>query len=175
MSLPSHSSASGRSHSLYLQVIIAVVTGILVGYFFPNIGASLRPLGDGFVKLIKMVIAPVIFLTVCTGIAGMADLKQTGRVAGKAMAYFLFFSTFALVVGMIVANVARPGAGLHIKPESLDAGSVASFVSDAHHPRDNGRGLHIWRNSSGSAGGHPVWYQSGQDGACGGKSADPVP
>lgn len=132
MSLPSHSSASGRSHSLYLQVIIAVVTGILVGYFFPNIGASLRPLGDGFVKLIKMVIAPVIFLAVCTGIAGMADLKQTGRVAGKAMAYFLFFSTFALVVGMIVANVARPGAGLHIKPESLDAGSVASFVSEAH-------------------------------------------
>ncbi|GAN66989.1 sodium:dicarboxylate symporter [Acetobacter orientalis NRIC 0481] len=126
-------SASSRHKALYIQVIVAVVAGILVGYFFPNLGAALRPLGDGFVKLIKMVIAPVIFLTVCTGIAGMADLKQTGRVAGKAMAYFLFFSTLALIVGMVVANVAQPGYGLHINPKSLDAGSVASFVSQAQH------------------------------------------
>ncbi|MCP1230585.1 dicarboxylate/amino acid:cation symporter [Acetobacter indonesiensis] len=132
MSLPSPTHSSSRHKSLYLQVIVAVVTGVLVGYFFPNIGASLRPLGDGFVKLIKMVIAPVIFLTVCTGIAGMADLKQTGRVAGKAMTYFLFFSTLALILGMIVANVVRPGAGLHIKRESLDSGAVASFVTEAH-------------------------------------------
>ncbi|GFE92223.1 dicarboxylate/amino acid:cation symporter [Acetobacter persici] len=125
-------SGSSRAHLFYIQVIIAVIAGILVGYFFPNLGASLRPLGDGFVKLIKMVIAPVIFLTVCTGIAGMADLKQTGRVAGKAMAYFLCFSTLALIVGMLVANIARPGAGLHIKPASLDSGAVATFVSEAH-------------------------------------------
>lgn len=133
MSSPPSSSAASRHKMLYLQVIVAVVAGILVGYFFPNLGTALRPLGDGFVKLIKMVIAPVIFLTVCTGIAGMADLKQTGRVAGKAMTYFLFFSTLALIVGMIVANLAQPGAGLHINPKSLDAASVASFVSQAQH------------------------------------------
>lgn len=125
-------SSSSRHKALYLQVIAAVLIGILVGYFFPNLGSALRPLGDGFVKLIKMVIAPVIFLTVCTGIAGMADLKQTGRVAGKAMGYFLFFSTFALVIGMIVANVVRPGSGLHIDPKSLNSNSVASFVTEAH-------------------------------------------
>ncbi|OAG76523.1 C4-dicarboxylate transport protein [Acetobacter malorum] len=130
MSHPTTASApsrSSRAHLFYIQVIIAVIAGILVGAFFPNIGAALRPLGDGFVKLIKMVIAPVIFLTVCTGIAGMADLKQTGRVAGKAMAYFLCFSTLALIVGMLVANIARPGAGLHIQPASLDSSSVARF------------------------------------------------
>lgn len=125
--------ASSRAHLFYIQVIIAVIAGILVGYFFPTLGASLRPLGDGFVKLIKMVIAPVIFLTVCTGIAGMADLRQTGRVAGKAMAYFLCFSTLALIVGMLVANIARPGAGLHIKPAALDTGAVTPFVNAAHN------------------------------------------
>ncbi|GAN68154.1 sodium:dicarboxylate symporter [Acetobacter orleanensis NRIC 0473] len=124
---------SSRAHLFYIQVVIAVIAGILVGYFFPTLGAALRPLGDGFVKLIKMVIAPVIFLTVCTGIAGMADLKQTGRVAGKAMIYFLCFSTLALIIGMLVANIARPGAGLHIKPASLDTGSVTTFVNAAHN------------------------------------------
>ncbi|MCX2560072.1 dicarboxylate/amino acid:cation symporter [Acetobacter farinalis] len=128
----SPASTASRAHLLYIQVIIAVVAGVLTGYFFPDLGAALRPLGDGFVKLIKMVIAPVIFLTVCTGIAGMADLKQTGRVAGKAMAYFLCFSTLALIVGMVVANLFQPGAGLHIKPASLDTGSIATFVSEAH-------------------------------------------
>ncbi|MFT8884745.1 MAG: C4-dicarboxylate transporter DctA [Acetobacter papayae] len=134
--LPSPSPLAG-SHQrfLYLQVIIAVIAGVVVGVLFPSFGASLKPLGDGFVKLIKMVIAPVIFLTVCTGIAGMADLKQTGRIAGKAMLYFLFFSTLALVIGMVVANVVRPGAGMHIRADSLDTHSVSQFIADAqeHH------------------------------------------
>lgn len=124
--------SSSRHKMLYLQVVAAVIAGIVVGYFFPGFGTSLRPLGDGFVKLIKMVIAPVIFLTVSTGIAGMADLKQTGRVAGKAMSYFLLFSTLALIIGMIVANVVRPGSGLNIDPASLDASSIRSFVTEAH-------------------------------------------
>lgn len=134
--LPSPSPLAG-SHQrfLYLQVIIAVAAGVIVGVLFPAFGASLKPLGDAFVKLIKMVIAPVIFLTVCTGIAGMADLKQTGRIAGKAMLYFLCFSTLALVIGMVVANVVRPGAGMHIHADSLDTRSVSQFISAAqeHH------------------------------------------
>ena len=109
-----------------------MAAGILVGALFPSVATLLKPLGDGFVKLIKMVIAPVIFLTVSTGIAGMADLKQTGRVAGKAMLYFLCFSTLALAVGMVVANIVRPGAGMHIHPQSLDSASVAQFVQAAH-------------------------------------------
>src|ERR1700712_1927795 len=90
---------------LYLQVLIAITAGILLGHFAPATGAAMQPLGDAFIKLVKMVIAPVIFLTIVTGIAGMRDLKSVGRVAGKAFAYFLFFSTMALIVGMIVANV----------------------------------------------------------------------
>ncbi|PHY92618.1 C4-dicarboxylate transporter DctA [Acetobacter pomorum] len=127
--------SSSHQRFLYLQVLVAVGAGIAVGAMFPSIATTLKPLGDGFVKLIKMVIAPVIFLTVCTGIAGMADLKQTGRVAGKAMLYFLCFSTLALAIGMLVANILQPGAGLHIRPESLDTSSVTQFVSAAaqHH------------------------------------------
>ncbi|GAA3662552.1 MULTISPECIES: dicarboxylate/amino acid:cation symporter [Acetobacter] len=124
--------SSSHQRFLYLQVLVAVAAGILVGALFPSVATLLKPLGDGFVKLIKMVIAPVIFLTVSTGIAGMADLKQTGRVAGKAMLYFLCFSTLALAVGMVVANIVRPGAGMHIHPQSLDSASVEQFVQAAH-------------------------------------------
>ena len=88
---------------LYVQVIFAIIVGILLGHFFPEFGESLKPLGDAFIKLVKMIIAPVIFLTVVTGIAGMNDMKSVGRVAGKAMLYFLTFSTLALVVGMVIA------------------------------------------------------------------------
>ena len=97
---------------LYFQVLTAIVLGVTVGHFWPEIGASLKPLGDAFVKLVKMIIAPVIFLTVATGIAGMSDLKKVGRVAGKAMLYFITFSTLALIVGLIVGNFVQPGAGL---------------------------------------------------------------
>ncbi len=117
---------------LYVQVLVAIIAGILIGHYYPDFGSSLKPLGDAFIKLVKMIIAPVIFLTVATGIAGMADLKKVGRVAGKAMLYFLVFSTLALAVGMIIANVVQPGAGMHISPESLDAKSVAAYATKAH-------------------------------------------
>ncbi|MER9544630.1 cation:dicarboxylase symporter family transporter, partial [Mesorhizobium sp. M0437] len=109
---------------LYAQVLAAIALGVAIGYFYPGTGESLKPLGDAFIKLVKMIIAPVIFLTIATGIAGMNDLHKVGRVAGKAMVYFLTFSTLALIVGLIVANVVQPGAGLNIDPASLDVQAV---------------------------------------------------
>ena len=117
---------------LYVQVLTAIALGILLGHFYPQLGESLKPLGDAFIKLVKMIIAPVIFLTVTTGIAAMSDLKKVGRVVGKAMLYFLTFSTLALIVGLIVANLVQPGAGLNIDPASLDAASVADYSAKAH-------------------------------------------
>lgn len=117
---------------LYVQVLVAIVAGVLLGHFAPATGEAMKPLGDAFIKLIKMIIAPVIFLTIVTGIAGMRDLASVGRVAGKAFAYFLFFSTLALIIGMIVANVVRPGAGLNIDPATLDSAAVAGYAKQAH-------------------------------------------
>ena len=117
---------------LYVQVLFAIAAGILLGHFYPELGTSLKPLGDAFIKLVKMIIAPVIFLTVATGIAGMTDMKKVGRVAGKAMIYFLTFSTLALIIGLIVANVVQPGAGMHIDPASLDPSAVANYTEKAH-------------------------------------------
>jgi aerobic C4-dicarboxylate transport protein len=117
---------------LYVQVLVAIALGVLVGHFWPETGAALKPLGDAFIKLVKMIIAPVIFLTIVTGIAGLRDLGAVGRVAAKAFAYFLTFSTLALIVGMIVANVVQPGAGMHIDPATLDASKVADFSAKAH-------------------------------------------
>jgi aerobic C4-dicarboxylate transport protein len=117
---------------LYVQVLVAIAAGILLGHFYPQIGESLKPLGDAFIKLVKMIIAPVIFLTVATGIAGMSDLQKIGRVAGKAMIYFLTFSTLALAVGLLVSNVVQPGAGMHIDVKTLDATKIATYAEKAH-------------------------------------------
>jgi aerobic C4-dicarboxylate transport protein len=117
---------------LYLWVLVAIVAGGLIGHFAPDTGVALKPLGDAFIKLVKMVIAPLIFLTIVTGIAGMRDLASVGRVAGKAFAYFLFFSTLALILGLIVGNLVQPGAGLNIDPASLDSTKVADYVTKAH-------------------------------------------
>ncbi|MGO4283370.1 dicarboxylate/amino acid:cation symporter [Bosea sp. UNC402CLCol] len=117
---------------LYVQVLVAIALGIALGHFWPETGASMKPLGDAFIKLVKMIIAPVIFLTVSTGIAGMTDMQKVGRVAGKAMIYFLVFSTLALIVGLIVGNLIQPGTGLHISPASLDAKAVQSYAAKAH-------------------------------------------
>ena len=117
---------------LYIQVLIAIAAGVTLGHFAPATGEALKPIGDAFIKLVKMVIAPVIFLTIVTGIAGMRDLAAVGRVAGKAFIYFLFFSTLALIVGLIVANVVRPGAGLNIDPATLDTTKVSEFAAKAH-------------------------------------------
>jgi len=117
---------------LYFQVLVAIAAGIFVGVMWPEFGASLKPLGDAFIKLVKMVIAPLIFLTIVTGIAGMGELKSVGRVAGRAFLYFFFFSTLALVIGLIVANVVQPGAGMNIDPASLDTKAVSDYTAKAH-------------------------------------------
>ena len=119
-------------HHLYVQVLAAILLGLIIGHFWSDWGVALKPLGDGFIKLVKMIIAPVIFLTLVTGIAGMRELASVGRVAGKALAYFLFFSTLALIVGLIVANVVQPGAGMNIDPATLDSGEIATFSEKAH-------------------------------------------
>ena len=117
---------------LYVQVIFAIIAGVLLGHFMPEFGESLKPLGDAFIKIVKMIIAPVIFLTVATGIAGMTNMGAVGRVTGKAMIYFLTFSTLALVVGMVVANLIQPGKGLNIDPAQLESDKVATYVEKAH-------------------------------------------
>ncbi len=116
---------------LYVQVLTAIGLGIALGFFAPDTGVALQPLGDGFIKLVKMIIAPVIFVTIATGIAGIGQVSTVGRVAGKAFAYFLAVSTLALVIGLIVANVVRPGAGLNIDPATLDASAVKTYADKA--------------------------------------------
>lgn len=119
--------------ALYFWVVVAIIAGILLGHFSPKLGADLKPLGDAFIKLVKMIIAPVIFLTIATGIAGMNDMKSVGRVAGKAMIYFLFFSTLALIVGLVIGNFVQPGAGLHINADTITKGAnkVAEYTAKA--------------------------------------------
>ncbi|MFT4913728.1 MAG: aerobic C4-dicarboxylate transport protein [Brevundimonas sp.] len=118
--------------SLYFMVLVAIVSGGLIGHLWPDVGVSLKPLGDAFIKLVKMVIAPVIFLTIVTGITGMRDIGKVGRVAAKAFGYFLVFSTLALIVGLVTANVIQPGRGLNIDPATLNAGAVSQYSAAAH-------------------------------------------
>lgn len=117
---------------LYVQVIVAIVLGAVLGHVLPQTAVGLKPLGDGFIKLIKMIIAPIIFCTVVTGIAGMQDLKKVGRVGGKALLYFELVSTFALAIGLVVANTVRPGDGFNVDPATLDAAAVADYTTRAH-------------------------------------------
>ncbi|MDZ4310692.1 MAG: dicarboxylate/amino acid:cation symporter [Cypionkella sp.] len=128
---------------LYFQVIFAIILGALIGHFWPSFGESLKPLGDGFIKLVKMIIAPVIFLTIVTGLAGMTSLRGVGSVAAKAFGYFFVFSTLALVVGLIVANVVQPGAGMNIDPSTLDASAVQGYSEKAHESTVTGFVLSI--------------------------------
>jgi len=116
---------------LYVQVLIAIAIGVLIGHFFPNAGVALKPLGDGFIALIKMMIAPVIFCTVVHGIASMSDLKKVGRVGLKTLVYFETVSSLALLIGLIVGRVLQPGKGFNIDPATLDANAVANYVSQA--------------------------------------------
>ncbi|ABZ00117.1 TPA: dicarboxylate/amino acid:cation symporter [Pseudomonas putida] len=115
--------------SLYVQVIIAITIGILLGHYYPETGVALKPLGDGFVKLIKMVIAPIIFCTVVSGIAGMQSMKSVGKTGGYALLYFEIVSTIALIIGLVVVNVVKPGAGMHIDVSTLNASSVAAYAA----------------------------------------------
>jgi aerobic C4-dicarboxylate transport protein len=115
----------------YLWVLAAIVIGGLIGHFWPETGVALKPLGDGFIALVKMLIGPVIFLTVVLGIAGVADVKKVGRVGAKAILYFEVVSTLALAIGLVVVNVLEPGAGFDADPATLDAGAVAKFAEKA--------------------------------------------
>ncbi|MFY7944113.1 MAG: dicarboxylate/amino acid:cation symporter [Crocinitomicaceae bacterium] len=114
---------------LYVQVIFAIVIGVILGHFWPEQSQSLKLLGDGFIALVKMIIAPVIFITVSTGLASMNNLNAVGRVTGKAMLYFITFSTLALVVGMVVANLVQPGHGMNIDPASIDPKTIKDYVN----------------------------------------------
>ena len=114
--------------SLYAQVITAIVVGVLVGHFFPQTGEALKPLGDGFIKLVKMIIAPIIFCTVVVGIAGMEDMKRVGKTGGYALLYFEIVSTIALIVGLVIVNVLQPGDGMHVDPKTLDTKGIAAYT-----------------------------------------------
>ena len=116
---------------LYVQVLIAIAVGIIIGHFFSDAGVALKPLGDGFISLIKMMIAPVIFCTVVHGIGSMRDLKKVGRVGVKTLFYFEAVSTLALVMGLVVGKLLQPGKGFDIDPATLDASAVASYVNRA--------------------------------------------
>jgi aerobic C4-dicarboxylate transport protein len=125
-------SASNRRplyRSLYFQVLVAITIGVLLGHFFPATGEAMRPLGDGFIKLIKMMIGPIIFCTVVVGIAGMERLKEVGRTGGLALLYFEIVSTIALIVGLVIVNVVKPGSGMNIEPSAADAAAVAQYAS----------------------------------------------
>jgi len=114
--------------SLYFQVITAIVFGVLLGHFYPESGAAMKPLGDGFIKLIKMIIAPIIFCTVVVGIAGMEDMKKVGKTGGMALLYFEVVSSVALVIGLVVVNVLQPGAGMNVDPAALDTKGIAAYT-----------------------------------------------
>ena len=117
--------------SLYFQVLLAITLGVLLGHFYPDLGAQMKPLGDGFVKLIKMIIAPVIFCTVVTGIAGMESMKAVGRTGAIALLYFEIVSTLALIIGLVIVNIVQPGAGMNVDPAALDAKAVAIYAEQA--------------------------------------------
>src|SRR4051812_13883061 len=116
---------------LYFQVLFAIVIGVIIGSVWPDVGASLKPLGDGFIKLIKMVIAPIIFLSVVTGIAGIGDMKKLGRVGLKALLYFEVVTTLALLIGLVVVKIVQPGAGMNVNPATLDATSIQQYASQS--------------------------------------------
>ena len=118
---------------LYVWVLIGIATGVVVGAAAPELGVALKPLGDGFIKLIRMLVPPVIFLTVVLGISHMRDLRGVGRIGLKALVYFEVLSTVALIVGLVVVNTLKPGAGLHVDAATLDAAAVSKFAEAAHH------------------------------------------
>ena len=119
--------------SLYFQVICAILLGIALGHFDPQTAQAMKPLGDGFIKLIKMIIAPIIFCTVVLGVAGMEDMKKLGRIGGKALIYFEAVTTLALIIGLVVVNTLQPGGGMHVDPASLDTAAIAKYTASAQH------------------------------------------
>src|SRR5262245_29689323 len=117
--------------SLHFQVLVGILAGIALGALYPTAGEKMKPIGDGFINLIRMMIAPIIFLTVVVGIANVGDLRKVGRVGLKALLYFEVVTTFALVIGLIVVTVFQPGAGINANPATLDAKAVQQYTSSA--------------------------------------------
>lgn len=117
---------------LYVQVLVAIVLGVILGHYSPGLGEQMKPLGDTFIKLIKMLIAPIIFCTVVSGIASMQDLKRIGRIGFKSLVYFEVLTTIALIIGLIGVNLLKPGVGMHIDPATLDASAIAGYAKAAH-------------------------------------------
>src|SRR3982751_6932191 len=114
--------------SLYAQVITAIIIGVILGHFWPQVGESMKPLGDGFIKLIKMIIAPIIFCTVVIGIAGMEDMKKVGKTGGVGLLYFEIVMSIPLFVGLVLVNVIQPGSGMNIDASTLDTKSIAAYT-----------------------------------------------
>jgi aerobic C4-dicarboxylate transport protein len=121
------------AQSLYVQVLVAIVIGVLIGHYAPAFGVELKPLGDAFIKLVKMIITPVIFCTVVLGIAGMEDLRSVGRTGLYALGYFEAVTTLALVLGLVVVNVLKPGVGMHVDVHTLDVGRISQYADKAQH------------------------------------------
>ncbi|ABF11165.1 MULTISPECIES: dicarboxylate/amino acid:cation symporter [Cupriavidus] len=114
--------------SLYFQVIVAIISGVVLGHYYPTAGEAMKPLGDGFIKLIKMIIAPIIFCTVVVGIAGMEDMKKVGKTGGLALLYFEVVSSIALLLGLLIINIVKPGAGMNVDPSTLDTKGIAAYT-----------------------------------------------
>src|SRR5258706_9108271 len=128
---------------LYVQVLIAITIGVLIGCCYPGFAVQLKPLGDSFIKLIKMMIAPIIFCTIVTGIAGMQNTKKVGRVGLKSILYFEVVTTLALIIGLIVINVLKPGVGMNVDPSTLDTKSVENFITESKNQSVGDFLLHI--------------------------------
>ncbi|AEI82415.1 C4-dicarboxylate transport protein DctA (plasmid) [Cupriavidus necator N-1] len=128
---------------LYVQVLIAVAIGIIMGHIYPNAAQAMKPLGDNFLKLVKLMVAPLIFCTVVHGIASMRDIKAVGRLGGKALIYFEVMTTLALAIGLLVVNIMKPGVGMHVDPSTLDASSIATYTKAAHEQTVVGYLSHI--------------------------------
>jgi aerobic C4-dicarboxylate transport protein len=133
--------------NLYVQVLTAIAIGVVVGMFYPETGTKLKPLGDGFIKLVKMTIAPIIFCTVVHGIAGMEDMKKVGRVGLKALLYFEIVTTVALLIGLVSTNVLKPGAGMNVDPAALDTSAISGYVTRAKEQSTTDFLLHIIPNT----------------------------
>src|SRR6267378_957846 len=117
--------------SLYFQVLVAIAAGVLLGHYYPQLGEQMKPLGDAFIKMIKMIIAPIIFCTVVHGIASMEDMKKVGRVGLKALIYFEVMTTLALIVGLIIVNILQPGAGMNVDARTIDTKSIQIYTTKA--------------------------------------------
>src|SRR5690554_1202076 len=123
---------------LYFQVIVAILIGVLVGHFYPEVGVAMKPLGDGFIKLIKMVIAPLIFCTIVLGIAGLGDAKKVGTVGVKALVYFQVLTMVAMLIALGMVNFFKPGVGMNVDPAALDTSSVDALITSEQTNRDGG-------------------------------------